>query len=259
MQRKTVLGLILVGVLSVFGTVIYFLPASWVGILLERQTLGRVSLGDIQGSFWQGSAFLGVAVDRSSPLTPLFPGRFSWKISPALLLGQVAVHVENNAAMSAPLRITGNLHTWQISPASIRLPPERLEGFGAPLNTIGPTGKINLRWGALNIERAENALMLVGNMHLELQEMASRISSIRPLGSYDLNILWRGDSAEMQLSTTVGPLMLEGLGGLKQGRFQFTGKAFADKGQEEKMANLLNLLGRRRFDGDKQFIALEYK
>nr|WP_315487425.1 type II secretion system protein N [uncultured Undibacterium sp.] len=53
--------------------------------------------------------------------------------------------------------------------------------------------------------------------------------------------------------------MLEGSGKLNQGRFQFSGKAYAAPGQEEKMANLLNLLGRRRQEGDKQFIALEYK
>ncbi|MBI1835582.1 MAG: type II secretion system protein N, partial [Burkholderiales bacterium] len=102
-------------------------------------------------------------------------------------------------------------------------------------------------------------LLLNGKMQLELSDMASRLSSIRPLGSYALAFQWKGESADLVLNTRRGPMMLEGNGALQQGRFQFSGKAYAETGQEEKMASLLNLLGRRRQDGDKQVIALEYK
>jgi general secretion pathway protein N len=40
---------------------------------------------------------------------------------------------------------------------------------------------------------------------------------------------------------------------------QFSGKAEAEAGQEEKLANLLNLLGQRRHEGDREVIALEFK
>jgi general secretion pathway protein N len=259
MQRKTFFVLFFVGVLSVLGTLLVFLPASWLGFLLEKQTMGRVSLGDIQGSFWKGSAFVGVAVDEKSAVTPLFPGRFSWQISPLILLGQVAVVLENKVVMSAPLKIDGNFQQWQVSPASLNLPPERLEGLGAPLNTIGPSGRIVLQWRPLTLSLDKGKLLINGSMQLELNEMASRASSIKPLGSYRLDFDWRGDSAKLALMTSQGPMMLEGIGALQQGRFQFSGKAYAEIGQEEKMANLLNLLGRRRFEGGKQFIALEYK
>lgn len=258
MQRKTVFGLAVVGMISVLGTVLVFLPASWVGVALERQTLGRISLGDIQGSFWRGSAFVGAAVDHKSAVTPLFPGRFSWRISPAILLGQVAVELENKQVMSAPLQINGNFQQWHISPASISLPPERLEGLGAPLNTIGPSGKIVLHWRQLALSLVQGKMLINGIMKLDLNEMASRASSIKPLGSYALTLNWRGDVANMVLNTSKGPMMLEGNGVLEQGRFRFSGKAYAEQGQEEKMANLLNLLGRRRQEGDKQIIALEY-
>ncbi|MBR7744967.1 type II secretion system protein N [Undibacterium baiyunense] len=258
MQKKVVLAWCLVGILSTFVSVLIFLPASWVGVLLEKQTMGRLSLGDIQGSFWRGSAFIGGAVDQKSAVTPLFPGRFSWKISPAILLGQVAVELENTQVMSAPLQVKGSFQQWYISPASITLPPERLEGLGAPLNTIGPTGKIALHWGQLDLSVIEGKALLNGTMKLEMNEMASRASSVKPLGSYLLAFNWKGDVANLVLSTHKGPMMLEGNGVLQQGRFRFSGKAFAEQGQEERMANLLNLLGRRRQEGDKQVIALEY-
>lgn len=259
MFRKKVLLLLLVAFVSVVATILFYLPASWVGSLIEKQTAGRIVLGDVQGSFWRGSAFIGVAADKNSAVTPLFPGRFVWQISPMILLGQLSVAVENAAALSQPVQVTGNLTQWRLSPASLNLPSERLEGLGAPLNTIGPTGKILLSWGELDLMRIDAKLMLNGRMQLDMSEMASRASSIKLLGSYKVMMQWRGEVADLDLTTSKGPMMLEGNGKLNQGRFQFSGKAYAEPGQEEKMANLLNLLGRRRQEGDKQIIALEYK
>jgi general secretion pathway protein N len=245
--------------LSVVTAILLFLPASWVGIVLEKQTNGRISLGDVQGSFWAGSAFVGVAADKNGPLTPLFPGRFAWKISPLILLGQIVIELENSAVMSPNIKINGDFSQLHVSSANLSLPSERLEGLGAPLNTIGPSGKIDLHWDELDVLMLDRVVSLSGKMQLKMDEMASRASSIKPLGSYLLDIHWQGESANLMLKTTRGPMMLEGIGGLNKGKFHFSGKAYADKGQEEKLANLLNLLGRRRQEGDKQIIALEYK
>ncbi|MBC3879769.1 type II secretion system protein N [Undibacterium sp. LX40W] len=245
--------------LCILLTVIAFLPASWLGSILEKQTNGRVSLGDVQGSFWQGSAFIGVAADQKSAVTALFPGRFSWKISPKLLLGQIDVEISNNDVLTAPVQVSGSFTQWRLSPASLRLPPERLEGLGAPLNTIGPSGKIWLRWDGIEMTRVDGQLQVTGRAELELNDMASRASLIKPLGSYVLSFQLMGQTSNMVLTTSRGPMMLEGSGSLSNGKFQFSGKAYAQVGQEEKLANLLNLLGRRRQEGDKQIIALEYR
>jgi len=236
-----------------------FLPASWLAVGLEQQTDGRFSLGDVQGSFWQGSAFLGAAKDRHSALTPLFPGRFVWKISPLIVFGQIDVALENTQVISKTVHLTGNLSQFRLSAASIVLPPERLEGFGAPLNTIGPSGKIKLKWNELEFTRHEARLDMQGLMQLMMTEMGSRLSSIKPLGSYQLDLNWHGQNAEIKLQSSKGPLLLSGAGTLKNGHLQFSGKAMADDGQDEKLANLLNLLGQRRFDGNKNVIALEFK
>ena len=47
--------------LAVALTVLVFLPASWLGNIVERQTGGRLTLGDAQGTLWNGSAFVGGA------------------------------------------------------------------------------------------------------------------------------------------------------------------------------------------------------
>lgn len=254
-------GLIWIGaaILSVALAALVFLPASWLAVLLEKQTGGRLSLGDVQGSFWHGSAFVGVASGKSGPVSPLFPGRFSWRISPMLLLGQIEMEVENAAVLSQALRLNGNFSQWRLAPASLSLPSERLEGFGAPLNTIGPSGQLRLHWNTLEFTRMDARLELAGSMQLIMTDMASRLSSIKPLGSYQLGFDWHGQKAEIALLTVKGPMLMSGKGSLKEGRLQFSGKAFAEAGHEDRLANLLNLLGQRRKDGDKDVIALEFK
>ncbi|MDO9191694.1 MAG: type II secretion system protein N, partial [Undibacterium sp.] len=146
MSRKASLIWIIIAILSVIATALIFLPASWLALILEKQTAGRLSLGDVQGSFWRGSAFIGGASGSNGPVTPLFPGRFSWRISPIILLGQVEVELENAKVLSRPAKVNGNLSQWRLAAASLYLPPERLEALGAPLNTIGPTGQLRLNW-----------------------------------------------------------------------------------------------------------------
>jgi general secretion pathway protein N len=62
--------------LAVILTVLAFLPAAWLAPMVERQTDGRLTLGDAQGTLWRGSAFVGGAPGEGGAVTPLLPGRF---------------------------------------------------------------------------------------------------------------------------------------------------------------------------------------
>ncbi|RZI43429.1 type II secretion system protein N [Herbaspirillum sp. HC18] len=257
-MRRLVIWL-LAGVVTVALTLLVFCPAAWMSALVERQTGGRLTLGDAQGTLWRGSAFIGVAPGGDDPVTPLLPGRFAWRLSPMVLLGQVDVELENAEALSQPVRITGSWHQWQVSPAAVFLPAERLAGLGAPLNTIRPSGQMRLSWSPLQLARQGNAVDVAGTMTLQMNDIASRLSPIKPLGAYQLIMDWRGQQAHVTLTSIKGPMLLNGNGTLANGRLQFSGKAQAEAGQEERLANLLNLLGQRRREGDKDVIALEFK
>ena len=74
-------------VLAAGLTVLAGFPAAWLGPMIERQTGGRLTLGDAQGTLWRGSAFLGGAPGAGGAVTPLLPGRFSWQLSPLVLFG----------------------------------------------------------------------------------------------------------------------------------------------------------------------------
>jgi general secretion pathway protein N len=249
----------LAGMVSVTLTVLAFFPAAWLAAIVEMQTAGRLTLGDAQGTLWRGSAFLGVAPGVNDPVTPLLPGRFAWRLSPMVLLGVVDAELENTAAVSQPIRVTGNWIQWQISPAAVLLPAERLAALGAPLNTIQPSGQMRLSWEQLQLVRQGGKSEMTGAMKLEINDVASRLSPVKPLGAYELALDWRGQQASVTLKTVKGPMLLYGSGIFSNGRLQFSGTAQAEAGQEESLANLLNLLGQRRREGEQDVIALEFK
>lgn len=260
-MRRPIVWL-LAACVSIAFTILLFFPATWLSSILEKQTAGRLSLGDAQGSIWHGSAVIAAAASTKDPVTPLLSGRFSWHLSPLLLLGRVNLQLENNAALLQPITLTGNWQQWQLSAGSMRLPAERLVGLGAPLNTIVPSGLMQLSWGPLALVRRNRTIDMRGWLKLEMHDMASRLSSIKPLGDYQLRLDWQGQQAQVALQTTRGPLLLSGTGVLQNGHLQFQGKAEAEKvtGQSHPaLENLLNLLGQRRNEDGRTVIALEFK
>src|SRR5471030_2498708 len=238
-------------VASVAVTLAVCAPASWLASLVEQKTGGRLTLGDAQGTLWRGSAFVGGAASGNGPVTPLLPGRFTWHVSPLSLIGMVDLQLENPDALAQPVTFKGGWKEWQLSPSALLLPADGLAGLGAPLNTVAPTGTLRLSWprrGPVN-----------GRTTLEMSDMASSLSAIRPLGSYALALDWHGQQAQLNLSSQKGPLLLSGTGSLNNGHLQFSGQAQAAEGYEETLANLLNLLGQRRSGSDKNIIALEFR
>jgi general secretion pathway protein N len=245
--------------LAVAVTVLVFLPAAWLGPMVERQTGGRLTLGDAQGTLWRGSAFIGGAPGEGGSVTPLLPGRFSWRLSPLVLFGQVNMELANDKALALPVRISGSWSQWQVSAGELLLPAEGLAGLGAPLNTLAPSGAIKLSWNLLDIARQGQTVAVQGRTVLSLTDMGSRMSPIKPLGSYEMAMDWRGQRADLGLRTVRGALLLSGSGNLENGRLRFSGQAQAAEGYEDTLGNLLNLLGQRRMVNGKNIIALEFR
>jgi len=257
-MKRVVLWLLAV-VVSITVTLLVFFPASWVASIVEKQTGGRLTLGDAQGTLWRGSAFVGGAASANGAVTPLLPGRFVWRISPSVLWGSVDVELQNQQALSQPVNLRGSWSRWQVSPAALLLPADGLGGLGAPLNTVAPTGTMRLSWSTLELALEKQQFSANGRTTLQLTDMASRLSSLRPLGSYELDFDWQGQQAGLMLRSLKGPLLLDGSGSLNQGRMQFSGQAQAAAGYEESLASLLNLLGQRRSNSEKNIIALEFR
>ncbi|WP_028103147.1 type II secretion system protein N [Pseudoduganella violaceinigra] len=245
--------------LSAGLTVLACLPASWMGVLVESQSGGRFALGDAQGTLWRGSAFIGGAASKDGAVTPLLPGRFSWRLSPLVVFGSVDVELANPDALTQPVSLRGGWSSWEVSPAALMLPADGLAGLGAPLNTLAPSGRMKLSWTSLQLERAGPAVSLQGRTTLEMQDMSSSLTSLKPLGSYQLAFDWKGQQAALALDSQRGPLLLSGTGKFEHGRLQFSGQAQAAKGFEEQLASLLNMLGQPKPNSGKNVIALEFR
>jgi general secretion pathway protein N len=253
------LGWLVVAALAIALTVFAFLPASWLGTMVERQTGGRLTLGDAQGTLWNGSAFVGGAPGEGGAVTPLLPGRFSWRLSPLVLVGHVDMQLENPQALAQPVHVAGSWSQWQVSEGQLLLPAEGLAGLGAPLNTLVPSGVIRLSWNRLDLVRQPNSVAVTGRTTLSMSDMGSRMAPIKPLGSYEMMMDWRGRQANLVLRTVRGALLLSGNGTLQNGRLRFSGQASAADGYEETLGNMLNLLGQRRMVNGKNIIALEFR
>jgi len=253
------LGWLVVVALAIALTVFAFLPASWLGTIVERQTGGRLTLGDAQGTLWNGSAFVGGAPGEGGAVTPLLPGRFSWRLSPLVLVGHVDMQLENPQALAQPVHVAGSWSQWQVSEGQLLLPAEGLAGLGAPLNTLVPSGVIRLSWNRLDLVRQPNSVAVTGRTILSMSDMGSRMAPIKPLGSYEMTMDWRGQQADLVLRTVRGALLLSGNGTLQNGRLRFSGQASAADGYEETLGNMLNLLGQRRMVNGKNIIALEFR
>ena len=95
-------------------------------------------------------------------------------------------------------------------------------------------------------------LQVDGRAEVTARHVSSRLSTLRPIGSYQLK-LSGGEAVALDLSTLEGSLRLSGSGQWVGGRLRFNGEASAAPGLEAQLANLLNIIGRRQ--GDRPIIS----
>ena len=115
------------------------------------------------------------------------------------------------------------------------------------------TGSFTLASQGLKVESAQGRVRVEGAAVMELNQVASRLSTLAPLGSYRLNVSG-GDITRFTLATTSGPLQLSGSGQWAAAKLRFNGEARAAEGSEAALSNLLNIIGRRQ--GARAIIAI---
>ncbi|AZG13107.1 MULTISPECIES: type II secretion system protein N [Cupriavidus] len=232
----------ILGVATVAVTVVASMPATWMADRIATETGRRVLLADAAGTLWHGSATLALSAGTGSQTATVLPGRLTWDVAFwPMLAGTLRIVLEQDMAMAAPVTVAATPAGWTVQPGSIRLPASLLEGIGAPFNTLRPDGTMRVDWSALQGKFAGNQKF--GHLTLQLDQMSAAVSRLRPLGSYRAEVDLTGADGKLQLSTTAGPLHLEGSGTLgRQSRFE--GTAHADPEAATQLAGLLSLLGR---------------
>jgi general secretion pathway protein N len=135
-------------------------------------------------------------------------------------------------------------------------PAGLLAGLGAPWNTVQPQGLLQFRSEHLSIEWIEGRISVSGGARLDALGMSSRLSSLRPIGSYRLSLAGSANRAPptLQLQTIEGSLNLVGSGQWNGSHWSFHGEASAAPEREQALSNLLNMVGRRQ--GARSVISL---
>jgi general secretion pathway protein N len=228
------------------------LPAAWIVPQFGRATRGHVNLVDPAGSLWHGSATLMLAAGTDGEGATLLPGRIEWTTAFwPLFTGRVHMTMRQTEAMPDAVVVDANLHSATLSAGAIAVPATLLAGLGAPFNTLNFEGFVKLSWTDFRV-LGKNTY---GQLIVTLDDMASSVSRVKPLGSYRVALQAQGAATSIDLTTSRGPLMLTGSGELAQGSANFQGTATSAPDQRENLAGLLNLLGRH---SDPDTVALTF-
>jgi general secretion pathway protein N len=142
--------------------------------------------------------------------------------------------------MPDPVTVEATLRGANVSAGAIAVPASLLVGLGAPFNTLDLDGKVRLAWSPWRVFGTD----AFGRLTVSLADMSSRVSLVKPLGTYEVVLQAQGASSTLALSTQKGPLMLDGHGTFSRAAASFQGTASAAPDQRDNLAGLLNLLGR---------------
>ena len=229
-------------------------PAHWLTQAIEQASRDHVLLPDAQGTVWNGSAQW---VLNEGPLnkssTTALPTRVTWQLGPRIdwtnLRLNLSATVASGCCTPQPVRVDaspmwGGLRV-QVSDHTSHWPAGWLIGLGAPWNTVQPDGQIQLQTLQLQWTQQAGLAQLHGQAELQLQQFSTRLSTLRPLGTYRVRVQG-GDTVALTLDTLEGSLRLQGTGELHNGHVRFDGEASAAPDAEAALSNLLNILGQRQ-------------
>ena len=117
---------------------------------------------------------------------------------------------------------------------------------------------MKVAWQSVGLKHRNEAWQITGKITIDLMQVASALSPVKPLGSYRLQFDWFDREARLNLQSLSGPLLIEGNGRLVDGRLKFNGQASAKAGFESKLNALLVLLGQRRNIDGRSVTVLEF-
>lgn len=236
--------------LGLLVSVLVFAPARWLAAVAGQASGGQVLLQEARGTVWSGSAQLLFTGGAGSAAATRLPSRLGWQLQPGLT--GLAVRLEASCCLAQPwgFQLQPSWNGAQLlvldSPSDRPSvwPAQLLAGLGTPFNTLAPQGQLALSSQGLRLTWAAGRLQMAGQAQLDVQALSSRLSTLRPMGSYRFT-LSGGAAPELLLATLQGPLQLSGRGQWVGGRLRFTGEASSAPEHQAALSNLLNIIGRR--------------
>ena len=237
-------------ILGLLVGVLVFAPARWLAGLARQASGGQLLLEDARGTLWTGSARLTLSGGAGSLDAATLPGRLAWQLRPGWT-GLLA-HLSADCCLQ-------QVWTWHVSPrlrglqlvfsdSESQWPAQWLTGLGTPWNTIQAQGQLAVSTQGLTLTWAAGRLQVAGRAQIDALGLSSRLSTLRPMGSYRVT-LGGGAAPALVLATLSGSLQLSGQGQWVGNTFRFVGEASAAPESLAALSNLLNIIGRRWAQG----------
>lgn len=167
---------------------VVFAPAHWLTQAVTHATNGQVLLQQARGTVWTGSAQLVLTGGAASQDRAALPGHVDWKLRPTW----TGLRVQLNAACCTPAPLQAQVFArWSgmrvaVADGQSHWPAALLTGLGTPWNTLQPQGQLALQTQGLEATWAAGRMVLAGQAQLDARAMSSRLSTLRPMGSYRL-------------------------------------------------------------------------
>jgi general secretion pathway protein N len=260
--RWAATGALVGGLLSVFMN----MPAQWLASALWHLSKGQIQVQEAEGSVWLGSGKLVLTGGAGSRDAMALPGRLQWQVQGLYSFNSLpSIQMNITAAccmkQAMPMQLSRNtqLAAWrlQVGAHVSQWPAQLLSGLGAPWNTLQPEGRLILQTQPLVLDFQQGKTGLQGSATLTAEDVSSKLSTLKPMGSYLLSLV--SESAAqggpaLSLVTQSGSLLLSGQGQWHGAQFQFRGEATAVPEHAEALSNLLNIIGRR--EGTRSLLSL---
>ena len=233
-------------------------PAAWLANAVSNASQQRFVLQNSQGTVWRGSAIAFLSdgnltaqqiAKAGMPLSTRVHWNFSSGFDTSFMRFVMRAEIKSECCTPEPLQSAISIG-WQglridVANQQSQWPANWLVGLGSPWNTVQPEGIMQLRSENLVWQSNAGAPKIQGLIELTLSQLATPLSTLRPLGTYQLR-LQGGDTMAVTLATLEGGLLLSGNGQWADGRLRFKGEARAQPAFEAALSNLLNILGQRQ-------------
>ncbi len=249
------------GLLGLLLALLCFAPARWMTDRLGQASGGHLQLVNARGTVWTGSADLVLSAGADSHDRAGVPGGLQWRLRPGLSgpWPTLRLALQLPCCAAGPLQLAAHpvAGGWLLTAAAwdVTWPAELLSGLGTPWNTLQLQGRLQLRTPGLQARWQDGGWLLDGSAALQARDLASRLAPVRPLGTYSATLQASdGRPPVVAVRTDAGALRIEGSGQWRAGRLRFAGEARAEPPHQAELANLLNLMGRRR--GDRSLLQM---
>jgi len=218
-------------------------PATMVDAVLDRASQGRLRLAEAEGSFWSGTGQLEIrdASGRTGIARDLV-----WRVLPlSLLRGHLVCEVAlGYDAKRFPVTLSWS--RIELANADLTLPASVL-GLGVPkLAPLGLTGDVQIH--VTNLSMARDAVD--ANSTIQWRRAGSSLTTVSPLGDYEVRLDAEGQMIHAYLRTIEGPLRLDGKGSWRRGTNpSFLAMATVASENQKQLAPLLRLIAVERGAG----------